>query len=153
MRHFAAQSRTINLVRKVGYYPSAKVAKRCAEALCYVIEASELADLVQRYLMGDGDAWQQCISKLTPAEYRVILGFSDWYSGERSNPLLEDMGSYTNMDLENILSSYIACNLNNGAHYVFTANRIENSWKTFDGEALHPDALSTSEAALADEGE
>lgn len=136
MRHFSSQARTINLVRKVGYYPNRQVANRVAQAFGYLFEDPSNTQLFADYLMGDRDAWEKCISCLTAAEYKLILGFSDWYSCELVDPLEESSGGDCTMDFENVLGSYVALNLNSGLCYVFTAVRILK-WKD-DRGVLRP---------------
>jgi len=113
-----------------------------AQAFGYLFEDSSKTQLFSDYLMGSQKAWEKCISCLTSAEYKLILGFSDWYSGELVDPL-ELRGDDYAMDMENVLGSYVAVNLNSGLCYVFTAVRILKG--RFNVEVLHPTESDDSE--------
>lgn len=127
MRIFCSQpSINITVVRKMGYYPSRPLARRAASAFCHVLDLNEeFVPILACYFMGEHEAWEWLISRFTPANYRAVLGFCDWYSGEIvREPQDSNVDIDHEMDFENIHSTYVVNNLNTGASVCFISNRI-----------------------------
>lgn len=139
MRIYQTQpTMTISVVRKMGYYPGPTLAKRVAQAICYVLEVPEKhVPILRDYLLGDQRAWEWSVHNLTSADYRALLGFSDWYSGEivQDNPEYQCEPSSIFMDFENIHATYLVANLNSGLSVCFVSNRIRVDSSGF-GEEL-----------------
>lgn len=128
MRIFCSQpSINITVVRKMGYYPSYPLARRAASAIRQVLDLKdeEFVPILASYFTGEREAWEWLISRMAPADYRAVLGFCDWYSGEIVREFQDsgvDVGY--EMDFENLHSTYVVHNLNTGASVCFISNRI-----------------------------
>lgn len=127
MRYFTTKSASLQVIRKVGFYPSDRVARKVADALAYVLESDKAQRNVIECMLKFGITPERTqFGRFTVAEERVIHDFLDWYTVDTVTHLRE--------------KSFVAANLNVGRCLVFQAQSTVSlagdlkraSWTTAD---------------------
>lgn len=147
MKHYSSTMPTIFVHRKIGYYPSHRVASKMAEAACWVLQLNNSQSVyVRDYLKGDHEAYKTLVNRVTPSEYQQLFKLSDWFSGDIASetmttyaqPTIDDPLAYY-MDRKNLFSSFVMADLNTGRAYCFLSRIVVNplaEYSTNEGEDL-----------------
>jgi hypothetical protein len=110
MRNFSTAAATLETVRKVGFYPSERIASRLAAKIGYVLELnpSQVNLLSSALSHGITDHCEE-LGGYTPSEMRVIRDFSNWWSVTSTDDLDQ--------------KSFVVCCLNTGRSLVVVSKR------------------------------
>lgn len=134
MKHYSSTMPTVFVQRKIGYYPSHKVADKMAKAACWVLQLnSSQFPYVRDYLKGNHEAYKALVNRVTPSEYQQLFKLSDWFSGDIASetmitydqPTVDDPLTYY-MDMKNLFSSFVLADLNTGRAYCFLSRIVVN---------------------------
>ena len=83
MRYYSTQCASVKTVRKVGFYPSERVAKTLATQLQFVLGLNDFQTDVATALLSHGSyPGREEFGEFTPAELKVITNLRDWWAVE-----------------------------------------------------------------------